>query len=215
MPGKSKGWLRERKEEPYYRRSKREGYRSRATYKLQQIDNRFKILRKGYKILDFGAAPGGWLQYAAEAVGDSGFVLGVDIREIPPLPYSNVKTIQLDIEEDSSLDTIYEEVDGRVHVLLSDISPNISGAWDVDVAKQVHLCERAVDAAERVLVEGGSMVAKIFQGRDSERVIYTLRKRFKTVKLFRPPSTKKGSSEIYAVCLGFKRAASPTASMNR
>ena len=194
--------------------SKKEGYRSRATYKLKQIDKRFQILRKGYKVIDLGAAPGGWLQYAAEVIGDEGFILGVDKKPIAPLPYANVKTVELDLGDEGSLEAIAREVDGRVDVLLSDLSPNISGAWDVDVARQVYLCFKAIEVADRVLRRGGWMVVKIFQGEGTDMVVKALKERFEKVKLFKPPSSRKGSSEIYAVCRGYRRVASSTASMN-
>ena len=199
-----RSWLEERRRDAYYRRAKREGYRSRAVYKLEEIDRRFRILRRGMKVVDLGAAPGGWLQYAAEAVGSKGLVLGVDIRDIEPLPHANVKTLKADVMEEGVEETILAELGSRADVVLSDLSPNISGVWDVDVARCVELGLRALEIAGRVLARGGKMVVKLFEGKDTWRLLKKLRGSFEKVILFKPKASRKGSSEIYAICLGFK-----------
>jgi 23S rRNA (uridine2552-2'-O)-methyltransferase len=211
MPGKSRSWIQRRKNH-YYRSAKKEGYRSRAIFKLQQIDSKFKVIKRGFRVVDVGAAPGGWLQYSAERVGDGGVVLGLDIKEIRTLPYENVKTMVLDVMDGAASDRILLELDGRADVVLSDLSPNISGVWDVDVAKQVVLCDRVLEVAGDVLNTGGSLVIKVFEGRDSHRIVEKLNDSFASVSLYRPPTTRKRSSEFYAVCLGFRREASSTTS---
>ncbi len=206
--------MQRRKKNHYYRRARKEGYRSRAIYKLKQIDSKFNVIKRGFRVVDIGAAPGGWLQYSAERVGDYGLVLGLDIKKIHTLPYQNVKTMVLDVLDEAASDKILLELGRSADVVLSDLSPKISGVWDVDVAKQVVLCERVLEIAVDVLKKGGSMVIKVFQGKDSFMIVDKLKESFDSVSLFRPPTTRKRSSEFYAVCLGFRREASSTASKN-
>ena len=202
---KSKRWIKERRRDQFYRRAKKEGYRSRAVFKLIEIDGKFKIFREGYKVVDLGSAPGGWLQYAAEAVGNKGFVFGVDIREITPLPYRNVKTIKMDVFDEKLEEIVLKNFGSRVDVVLSDLSPNISGVWEVDVARNVEMCERVIDFSDKVLRRNGKLILKVFEGTDTKRVINQLKKRFTSVRLFKPSASRKKSAELYLICLGFKR----------
>lgn len=151
-----------------------------------------------------GAAPGGWTQYVADKVGKNGLVVAVDLRELDPLPHKNVKTLQIDISDEEAPKRILEVANGRVDMVLSDLSPSLSGVWEVDVARQVDLSLRALKMAKRILKRSGSMVLKVFEGMDSWRVVEELRKGFSTVKLFKPPASRKRSAEIYAVGLDFK-----------
>ncbi|MFQ5710902.1 MAG: RlmE family RNA methyltransferase [Candidatus Geothermarchaeales archaeon] len=204
MPRKTVSWVKERRKEHYHQMAKRRGYRSRAYYKLKQIDSRFNILRKNMRVVDLGAAPGGWTQYAAEAVGEGGLIVGVDLRKMEPLPYENVKTLRLDVTEEEAPKKILEATRGRVDVLLSDLSPSVSGVWTVDVARQVALCEEALRISDGILRRGGSMIMKVFEGKDTPRIIEWLKREFSVVRLFKPPASRKRSSEVYALCFGFK-----------
>jgi len=199
---KNKSWFDTRSRDPYYRRAKKEGYRSRAAYKLEQLDSKYRILKRGSSVIDLGAAPGGWLQYASRKVGANGTVLGVDKKEIEPLPASNVATLRADITDPSTIEKIRKQVD-QADVLLVDLSPNVSGVWEVDVARQVGLNLSALGIAERVLRKGGKMALKIFEGKDSWRIKTALESSFSRVNLFKPPASRKKSSEIYAICEGF------------
>lgn len=199
----NRSWLESRNQDPYYRRAKREGYRSRSIYKLKHLDSKFNILRSGDRVVDLGASPGGWLQYASQKVGSGGRVLGVDKRRITPLAAENVFTLQADITEPATVRKIKERME-KADVVLSDLSPDVSGAWDVDVARQIGLSLSAIEIADQLLVDGGSAVMKLFQGKDTWRAREALEKRFIEVNLSKPRSSKKRSSEIHAVAKGFR-----------
>ncbi|MBS3815790.1 MAG: RlmE family RNA methyltransferase, partial [Hadesarchaea archaeon] len=132
-------WQKKRKKEHYYKKAKKEGYRSRAAYKLKQLNERYNLIHSGDTIVDLGAAPGGWLQVARELTGEKGVVLGVDLDEIEEIPAKNIKTIQGDITEEEIIENIQNELLDSPDVILSDVSPNISGIWDVDQARSVDL----------------------------------------------------------------------------
>ncbi|RLG60939.1 23S rRNA (uridine(2552)-2'-O)-methyltransferase [Candidatus Geothermarchaeota archaeon] len=204
MTKKSKRWIIEKKKDHFYLMAKREGYRSRAVYKLKEINLSYKVLRRGAKVVDLGAAPGGWLQYTAETIGRNGLVIGIDKREISPLPYGNVKTFQLDVFNEDVEKLILKEAGSKVDVILSDLSPNITGVWEVDVARNVEMCDRVLEIADNVLKRNGRLILKILEGRGSQKIISKLKRKFSFVKLFRPRATRKRSAEIYAVCLGFR-----------
>lgn len=140
----SRRWLTERKNDHYHKRAKEEGYRSRSAYKLKQMDDRFHFFRRARYVLDIGAAPGGWLQVVSEAVGEDGLVVGVDLRPIEYLELGNVETIVGDILDEETMDEIRELLPGSVDVVLSDLSPNISGVWDVDQFRQIDLATMAL-----------------------------------------------------------------------
>ena len=155
-------WVQERKNERYYKLAKKEGYRSRASYKLLQIDDRFNIFKKGDYVADLGAFPGGWLQVAKEKVGESGKVIGLDLRRIKPL--DGVETIVGDITEDSTMLELLSLVGGKVDVVISDMAPNIAGHYSTDHARSIHLALYAVDVCDRILRKGGRLVMKVFMG---------------------------------------------------
>ena len=208
MAKNRKEWVIQRKRDPYYKKAKKEGYRSRSVYKLKHINNKFRILKKGNKVLDIGAAPGGWIQYAVENVGNRGFVIGVDINVIEPLPYENVKLLQLDLRNTDSINIIYKETKKisfkKCDVILSDISPNIYGVWDVDVNRQIELCESVLEVTKKVLKRNGICVYKLFQGSETDVFLNKLRQTFFKVKIFRPIATRKKSSEIYIIGFGLR-----------
>jgi len=180
----------------YYEKAKKEGYRSRAAYKLKEINKRFRLMRRGDYILDLGCSPGGWLQVAREIVGESGYVLGVDKTRTPPLEYDNVEIREIDIEE--------FHTDTKFNVVLSDMAPKIMGKRDVDQYRSYILAKKAWDLAKEVLVERGNFLVKIFQSNEVRRFSDELRERFGYVKFYRPRSTRKGSSEVYIVCKSFR-----------
>jgi 23S rRNA (uridine2552-2'-O)-methyltransferase len=195
----SRRWLSERRKEPYHRWAKEQGYRSRAAFKLKQLNERFGFLDGAECVLDIGAAPGGWLQVSAEAVGEDGLVLGVDIERIAPLGLENVKTIVGDIRDEETFERIEGQLPGRVDVILSDLSPNVSGAWEVDHFRQIELVRMALKASGRFLKPGGWFVAKVFQGSEYDALLEEVREVFSFLKVVKPRASRKESAEIYLV----------------
>jgi 23S rRNA (uridine2552-2'-O)-methyltransferase len=195
---------REERKNHYYRLARRLGYRSRAAFKLKELAQRFNLLRRGDVVVDLGAAPGGWLQVARSLVGDEGFVLGVDVSPIKPLPWSNVKLLRLDVTSPEAPEAILQSLPRRADVILSDLSPKVSGVWELDVARHASLVEAALKVIDAALREGGSAVIKLFQGPGLEEPLSWIEGRFQRVKLTRPKATRPESAEVYAVALGFR-----------
>jgi 23S rRNA (uridine2552-2'-O)-methyltransferase len=198
----TKRWLAERKNDHYYRKAKQMDYRSRASFKLIQIDDKFKLLKSGSVVADLGAAPGGWLQVAAERVGPKGKVVGVDIQTIEPI--EGVQTVQGDMRKEETVMDMLELLGGKADVVLSDMSPNISGSYNMDHARSVDLCEHALEFAQKVLRPGGSLVLKIFEGDMMPDFMKRVRASFKDIKLYGPEASRSSSSEIYIVAKDFK-----------
>jgi 23S rRNA (uridine2552-2'-O)-methyltransferase len=200
----TRAWLDKRKKDQYYRLARIRGYRSRSAYKLQQAIRTYDLIRRGQRILDLGAQPGGWLQVAREAVGPEGLVLGIDIKEIKPLDASNVKLLKLDVYSDDIIDRVISELGGPADVVLSDLAPSIIGAWDVDHARQVDLAKRAFTIAERVLDQGGKVLIKLFHGPELKKVQDDASLYFEKSRLLKPKASRPESSEIYFLGLGFR-----------
>jgi len=196
--------VRERKRDYFYRRAKEEGFRSRAAYKLLEIVKRYGFIKPGDVVVDLGAAPGGWMQAALKVVGEDGFVLGVDIEEIAPLPAENTRSIIGDVNDPEIVDVIRDFVPGSVDVVISDVSPNISGVWDLDQARQVDLARRSLYIAASVLKPGGSFFVKVFQGPLLEGFVSEMRGQFRFVRLIKPAASRKKSSELFV--LGMNKA---------
>lgn len=200
----SSRWFNERKNDPYYRWAKEQGYRSRAAFKLIQLEERFGFLEGARNVLDLGAAPGGWLQVASESVGDEGLVLGVDLYEIEPLGLPNVETMVGDITDEETQDEIMDMFQGKVDVILSDMAPDVSGTWDLDQYRQIYLARVALVIADRLLKRKGWMVIKTFQGSEHGKFVREMRDMFETVKIVKPKATRKKSAEIYLVARNLK-----------
>lgn len=200
----TRAWLDKRKKDQYYRLARIRGYRSRSAYKLQQAIRTYDLIRKGQRVLDLGAQPGGWLQVAREVVGPAGVVLGIDIKEIRPLEATNVKLLKLDVYSDDIVDRVIAELGGPADVVLSDLAPTIIGAWDVDHARQVDLARRAVTIAERVLDRGGNVLIKLFHGPELKRIEDDASLLFERSRLLKPKASRPESSEVYFLGLSFK-----------
>lgn len=200
----SSRWFNERKNDPYYRWAKEQGYRSRAAFKLIQLEERFGFLEGARNVLDLGAAPGGWLQVASESVGDEGLVLGVDLYEIEPLGLPNVETLVGDITDEETQDEIMDMFQGKIDVILSDMAPDVSGTWDLDQYRQIYLARVALVIADRLLKRKGWMVIKTFQGSEHGKFVREMRDMFETVKIVKPKATRKKSAEIYLVARNLK-----------
>jgi 23S rRNA (uridine2552-2'-O)-methyltransferase len=192
-----------RRKDSFYRRAKTAGYRSRAAYKLIELDRRFRLLRTGDRVVDLGAWPGGWLQVAAERVGPKGVVVGVDLKPIDELPPPVVSLVG-DIRKNETLEQVRACCAGHVDVVLSDMAPQLSGVRAADSARAAELAEYAISAAESLLRPGGRFLMKLFQSDETSRLLARLRERFETVKASRPYATRERSSELYAVALGFR-----------
>ncbi|MBU2565440.1 MAG: RlmE family RNA methyltransferase [Candidatus Thermoplasmatota archaeon] len=193
-------WQREKKKEHYYRQAKKEGYRSRAAYKLKQINKKYNVIRKGDAVIDLGAAPGGWSQIAKEAVGN-GFVFGIDLEAIEPI--EGVELLRGDLTKKEVVEHITSII-RKADVVISDMSANISGAYNVDHARSVYLCEHALSFAEKILKRGGNFVVKIFEGDMFKDYFEKVKNSFDYVKVCRPGATRKSSSEVYIIGKGFK-----------
>jgi 23S rRNA (uridine2552-2'-O)-methyltransferase len=178
------------------------GYRSRAALKLRELDGKFKLLAPGLRVLDLGCWPGGWIQVAAGAVGARGRVFGVDSRPLDDLRLPNVSLIVADLLAATTLDTVGATIDGKVDLVLSDLAPKLSGVRDADRARHLALCERVMTYCDRFLKTGGRCVIKVFSDSESE-VTAMLRARFARAVKHRPSTTRKGSSELYAVGTGY------------
>ena len=194
-------WLSEHKQEKYYRLAKKLDYRSRASFKLMQMDDRFGIFNEGDSVVDLGASPGGWLQVAKERVGD-GKVIGVDLRPIRPI--EGVITIRGDITVKETMDALFEKFGGKADVVLSDMAPNVGGHYSTDHARSVHLCTYAIDVADHILKKNGIMIMKVFMGDLFPSLKEEVDKRFREVKIHSPDASRASSSEVYIVAAGFK-----------
>jgi len=185
----------------YYRKAKVEGYRSRAAYKLKEINKKYNVIRKGDIVVDLGAAPGGWIQVSREIVGDKGLIIGVDINQIERFPWNNVITIQADITEENIVEIIREAIPNgsMVDVVLSDAAPKISGIWDTDHARQIFIAENALKIAKELLKPDGRCVIKVFQGPLLNDFIDKVKREFMEVKIFKPNASRKESSEVYVI----------------
>lgn len=198
----TKKWLRERAKDPYYRFAKKEGYRSRAAYKLLQTSQKYRLLKRGDVVLDLGAAPGGWMQIARELVGKEGYVLGVDRDKIDALEWDNVASLIGDISLLEG-DDLLQELPQKADVVLSDLSPNISGIWELDHARQISLAEAALKIAITVLRRDGSFFIKVFHGVLLKEFMEHVKRYFKFVRIVKPKASRKRSSEVYFLALGF------------
>ena len=200
-----KKWNIERKNEHYYKMAKKQQYRSRASYKLLQINKRFKIIKPQDKVVDLGAAPGGWSQVALEAVGEEGLVIGVDLEWIRPFDEENYLTVRGDFTDEKIITQIKSLLHGMAQVVISDASPKLSGIKDIDNLRSADLADNALKVCDHLLMHSGNFIMKVFQGSEYDNIIKNIKERFKIVKTTKPPSSKKGSVEMYVIAKGFKR----------
>ena len=184
-------------------KAREQGYRSRAVFKLAEIQQKDRIIKPGQLVLDLGAAPGGWSEYAQQIVGDQGKVIALDLLPIDPI--AGVEFIQGDFTEQQTLDRLLTLIDERrLDLVLSDMAPNLSGMGSVDQPKSIYLAELAFDLARQFLAADGVFVIKLFQGEGFEDLISLLRLSFNSVRFRKPDASRARSSEIYAVCCGLK-----------
>jgi 23S rRNA (uridine2552-2'-O)-methyltransferase len=199
----SHNWLQEHVNDPYVKQAQKDGYRSRASYKLLQLNDKDRLIRPGMLIVDLGSAPGGWSQVAGRLVGDRGRVLATDILPMDPL--KNVDFIQGDFTDEGVLNQILGRLEGhKPDLIISDIAPNISGIDSADQASSMYLVEIALDFARQVLKPKGDFVAKVFQGAGSDAFVKDLRTSFDKVLVRKPAASRPRSREVYAVAKGLK-----------
>jgi len=196
-------WLKEHFADPFVQKAQSEGWRSRAVFKLEEIDRRAKLLQPGAVCLDLGAAPGAWSQYAARRVGARGRVVATDILPMPELP--GVEFVQGDFREPEVFDKVLGLLPARqVDVLLSDMAPNLSGVDAIDQPRSLHLAELAVEMAAGVLKPGGHALIKVFQGSGFTDLLQSVRRRFGRVKLIKPEASRSRSPEMYLLAMQFR-----------
>jgi 23S rRNA (uridine2552-2'-O)-methyltransferase len=199
----SKGWLKKHFNDRYVQQRWQDGYRSRASYKLMELDAKDSLLRPGMTVIDLGAAPGGWSQVAAEKVGPTGVVIASDILEMDAL--AGVEFIQGDFTEASVLEAILEVLENRpVDLVMSDMAPNMSGMTDIDQPQAMGLAELALDLARQTLSPGGRFLAKVFQGEGFEAFLKELRGSFSRVATRKPEASRARSREVYLLAEGFR-----------
>jgi 23S rRNA (uridine2552-2'-O)-methyltransferase len=196
--------LTKARRDQYRKLAKQQGYRSRAAFKLLQLNKSYKIIKNSDKVVEFGCAPGGWIQVATQLVGPSGFVLGLDLKEIYPL--AGASFIKGSIDDPLMTQILLQTIgpNDKFDVVLSDMSPNVSGIWEIDHERQISLTRRALHVSIRILERRGNAIYKIFQGVSTRSFVNELAEHFALVKLSKPPASRQESSELYVICLGFK-----------
>jgi 23S rRNA (uridine2552-2'-O)-methyltransferase len=195
-------WLQRQLNDPFVAAARRAGYRSRAAFKLQELDDKFQFLKPGARVVDLGAAPGGWSQIAVERVGDSGRVVAGDVTEMDPIP--GVECFQLDVFEPNAIERLRDALGGGADVLLSDMAAPSTGHRSTDHLRIIGLCEAALDVAGELLVPGGTFVAKVLQGGTERELLMQLKSLFENVRHAKPDASRKDSAEMYVVALGFR-----------
>jgi 23S rRNA (uridine2552-2'-O)-methyltransferase len=199
-----KAWIQDRKRDYYYKKAKAEKYRSRATYKLSQAVTKYHFIQRSDVVVDLGAAPGGWIQAARKIVGNRGFVLGVDLKPIAPFPQEYVRTIVGDMTEPETPQQILEFLPRKADAVISDASPNISGIWEVDHARQIDLANQALQIALNILRPSGNFFVKVFEGDMLNDFIKAVEEHFKTVKVVKPQASRVKSSELFVLAMNLK-----------
>ncbi|WP_127470565.1 23S rRNA (uridine(2552)-2'-O)-methyltransferase RlmE [Thiomicrorhabdus aquaedulcis] len=199
----SAGWLKEHFDDPYVLKAKQEGWRSRAVYKLQEIDEKDKLFKPSMCVVDLGAAPGGWSQWTAHKTGSAGEVFALDL--LPVEPFAGVTFIQGDFQDEAVYNQLLSALDGReVDVVMSDMAPNMSGNKGVDIPRAMYLVELSVELADQVLKRNGDLLMKVFQGEGYDQLLLTLKDKYQKVITRKPKASRPRSKEIYLLARGKK-----------
>ncbi|HXW39808.1 MAG TPA: RlmE family RNA methyltransferase [Xanthobacteraceae bacterium] len=201
----SRAWLARQISDPYVARAKREGLRSRAAYKLAEIDDKFHLLRQGARVVDLGAAPGGWSEIAARRVGPKGRVIALDILDMKPL--AGVEFVKLDFLDPAAPERLKTLIGGKADVVLSDMAANATGHRQTDHLRIMALAEAAAALAHEVLADGGTFLCKVLQGGTEATLLSALKRDFEAVKHVKPPASRADSAELYLLARGFRAAA--------
>ncbi len=192
------------RKDTFYKKAKQEGYRSRAAYKLLELQQEFRIFKPGSRVVDLGSWPGGWVQVAANLVGNTGQVIGIDLVALDPLPSPNVTLLQGDATDPAQQEKILTLLAGPADIVLSDMSPKLSGIRETDDTRAMELCHTALACARKLLHPGGGLLLKVFMGAEYKAFLVELRAAFATVKPTRPEATRKGSAETYVWATGMR-----------
>ena len=196
-------WYQEKKREHFYKQAKRVGYRARSAYKLKQIQKKFKILKQGNTVVDLGAAPGSWSQVAKEIIGEKGIVVGIDLLPIKPI--EGITFLKGDLTQAETIECLLNFLKGKkADVVISDMSPDISGNYSMDHARSMYLCRQALNTARIFLRPNGNFLCKVFSGDELHDFIKLLKENFSAVKIYSPPASRKSSSEVYIISKSFK-----------
>jgi 23S rRNA (uridine2552-2'-O)-methyltransferase len=201
----SQRWLERQLNDPYVQAAKAQGWRSRAAFKLIELDQKFSLLKPGIRVVDLGCAPGGWTQVAVRKGGERARVVGLDLLPVDPVTGATV--LQGDFQDPAVEKAVEDALGGQADLVLSDMAPNTTGHNATDHLRIIALAELALDFALRVLAPGGGFVAKVFQGGTEKDLLETLKKNFAQVRHAKPPASRKDSAELYVVATGFKGAA--------
>ena len=189
------------KKDHYRKLAREEGYRSRASYKLKELNKSYRIIGAGHFVLDLGCAPGGWMQVAAKIVGNKGKVMGIDRSYVEEIPRTFI--LRASIDDDNIVKDIFDYFGEKVNTVICDLSPQVTGNWSVDHASQISLNYSAVKITEQVLKKKGNSLFKVFDGEFSNEFYHYVKKKFLRVKLRKPKASRKPSSELYCICLGY------------
>jgi 23S rRNA (uridine2552-2'-O)-methyltransferase len=198
----SRTWLERQLADPYVARAKREGYRSRAAFKLIEVDDKYRLLKPGARVVDLGAAPGGWSEIAAKRIGATGRIIALDILDFKPMP--GVEFLKLDFLDESAPDRLKELLGGKADVVLSDMAANTTGHRQTDHLRIMALAEAAALFAREVLAKGGSFLCKVLQGGTETTLLAELKRDFEIVKHVKPPASRADSAELYLLAKGFR-----------
>ena len=203
LTASSQRWMQEHFDDEYVKKAQKLGLRSRAVFKLEEINIKDKLIKSAMKVVDLGAAPGGWSEYAVKAVGDKGQVIACDILAMDPI--AGVDFLEGDFREEAVLEALLTRIDGKnIDVVMSDMAANMTGNESADSARSMYLVELALDMCNQVLKKNGAFVVKVFQGAGFEQYMKEVRTLFKTVKTRKPESSRARSREVYLVATGFK-----------
>jgi len=189
------------KKDHYRKLAHEQGYRSRASYKLKELNKSYRIIGAGHFVLDLGCAPGGWMQVAAKIVGNKGKVMGIDRSYVEEIPGTFI--LRASIDDDNIVKDIFDYFGEKVNTVICDLSPQVTGNWSVDHASQISLNYSAVKITEQVLEKKGNSLFKVFDGEFSNEFYHYMKKKFLRVKLTKPKASRKPSSELYCICLGY------------
>jgi 23S rRNA (uridine2552-2'-O)-methyltransferase len=198
----SRAWLERQISDPYVARAKREGFRSRAAFKLAEIDDKYRLLKPGSRVVDLGAAPGGWSEIAARRAGPAGRVVALDLLDIKPI--AGVEFLHLDFLDDSAAARLKAMLGGKADVVLSDMAANATGHRQTDHLRIMALAEAAAEFAREVLAQGGAFLCKVLQGGTESTLLAELKRDFATVKHVKPPASRSESAELYLLARGFR-----------
>ena len=189
------------KKDHYRKLAHEQGYRSRASYKLKELNKSYRIIGAGHFVLDLGCAPGGWMQVAAKIVGNKGKVMGIDSSYVEEIPGTFI--LRANINDDNVIEEIFDFFVKKVNTVICDLSPHVTGNWSIDHASQISLNYSAVKIMEQVLEKKGNSLFKVFDGEFSNEFYHYMKKKFLRVKLTKPKASRKPSSELYCICLGY------------